>query len=130
MTDLSATQESTVLDNITSGGVYVSLHTADEGNEPDGTDEVSADDYSREELAEADITQSGSGPTQIENDVAVDWGETSNDWGDVTHAALWSDTDGNDGDPYTATVELSNGGETPSGVQVIIEEGNLTFSVD
>jgi len=130
MTDLSASQESTVLSNITSGGVYVSLHTGDEGNAPDESSEVTQADYSRVHLAEADISTSGSGPTQMTNDVAVDWGTTQNDWGNVTHAALWSDTSANSGTPYTATVSLSNGGSTPSGIQVIIEAGNLTFSVD
>lgn len=130
MSDLSNTQEEAILDDISSGGFYIGLHTADEGDEPDGTDEVDADDYERVELAEADISQSGSAPTQITNDEPIDWGTTENDWGTITHAALWDDTSGNDGDPITSTVEVGNSGDAPSGVQVLIETDDLTLSID
>jgi len=131
MTDLSSTRESTVLDNIASGGVYVSLHTADEGNEPDGSNEVSAADYSRQQLAEADITISGSAPTTLTNDVEINWGTTQNDWGNVTYGALWNDIQGATGEePYTATVQLGNGGSAPAGIEVKINAGDLTFDMD
>lgn len=131
MTDLSAAREQAVLDNIASGGVYVSLHTSDEGNNPDGTNEVSAGDYSRQHLAEADISTSGNGPTTLTNDVEINWGTTSNDWGNVTHGALWSAEAGGTGEePYTATVSLGNGGDVPSGIEVKINSGGLTFDID
>jgi catalase (peroxidase I) len=131
MSDLSSTRESTVLNNIANGGVYVSLHTADEGNEPDGSNEVSAADYSRVQLAEADISISGSAPTTLTNDVDINWGTTQNDWGNVTYGALWNDTQGATGEePYTATVVLGNGGSAPSGIEVKILAGDLTFEMD
>lgn len=131
MSDLSSTRESTVLNNIASGGVYVSLHTADEGNEPDGTNEVSAADYSREFVAASDITISGSAPTTLTNDLDISWGETQNDWGSVTHGALWNDTIGATGEePYTATVTLGNGGSAPAGIEVKILANDLTFNID
>jgi hypothetical protein len=130
MTDISSTREDTILDNIKSGGVYVSLHTADEGNEPDGGDEVPTADYSREHLPEADINVSGSAPTTLENTAEINWGTTSNSWGTVTHAALWSDTSGNNGDPYTATVQVGNSGSIPAGAEVRIDSNDLVFEVD
>lgn len=130
MTDLSSTQEQTVLDNIISGGVYVSLHTADEGNEPDGANEVSASDYARASVAATDLSTSGSGPTTMTNDVDINFGTTENDWGTITHAALWDDTAANSGSPYTATISVGNSGDAPSGVEVSIPAGDLTFDID
>jgi hypothetical protein len=130
MTDISSTREDKILDNIKSGGVYVSLHTADEGNEPDESNEVSAADYSREHLAEADINVSGSAPTTLENTAEINWGTTSNDWGTVTHSALWSDTSANNGNPYTATAQVGNSGSVPTGVEVRIDSNDLVFEVD
>lgn len=131
MTDLSSSREQEVLDNIAAGGVYVSLHSGDEGNEPDGSLEVDAADYAREHLEEANISISGSGPTTLTNDVEVNWGVTENDWGDVTHGALWNDTQGATGEePYTSTVELGNGGSAPEGIEVRIDAGELTFDIN
>lgn len=131
MTDLSSSREQAVLDSIADGGVYVSLHSGDEGNEPDGSLEVDADDYAREHLTEANISISGSGPTTLTNDVEVNWGVTENDWGDVTHGALWSDAEGaTDVEPYTSTTELGNAGSAPEGIEVRIDANGLTFDID
>lgn len=131
MTDLSSSREQEVLDNIAAGGVYVSLHSGDEGNEPDGSLEVGADDYAREHLEEADISISGSGPTTLTNDVEINWGVTENDWGDVTYGALWNTEQGGTGEePYTSTVELGNGGSAPEGIEVRIDVNGLTFDID
>lgn len=119
------------MNNIAAGGVYVSLHTADEGNEPDGSNEVGAADYSRVQLAEADIGISGSAPTTMANNVSIDWGTTSNDWGTITHAALWTGAQGTTGvAPETATIALTNSGSAPAGVSVSIPAGELTFEMD
>lgn len=131
MSDLSSSREQTVLENIRSGGVYVSLHSTDEGNEPTGTSEVGASDYAREFVAATDLSISGSGPTELTNDLDIDWGVTDNDWGTVSHAALWDDAaSGTDPTPYTSTMALSNGGDAPSGIQVKINAGGLTFTID
>lgn len=131
MTDLSSSRESEVLNSIAAGGVYVSLHTEDEGNEPDGVNEVGAADYEREFVAEADLSVSGSGPTTLTNDVEINWGITENDWGNVTHGALWNDTQGATGEePYTSTVALGNGGDAPEGIEVRIDAGQLTFDIN
>lgn len=72
------------------GTLYVSLHTADEGNNPDGTNEVSASDYSRVSVGSADLTiLSGDGPTTLENSADISFGDPSNNWGDITHVGLW-----------------------------------------
>lgn len=131
MSDLSNTREQTVLNNIAAGGVYVSLHSADEGDEPDGSNEVGAADYGREPVAEADLTVSGTSPTTLTNDAPVNWGTTQNNWGTISHAALWSTEQGGTGEePYTATIALENGGDAPSGIEVKINAGDLTFTID
>ena len=138
MTDLSNSQETTVLNNIAAGGVYVSLHTADEGDEPvpakgTGSTEVTAADYGRQFVAEADLTVStvDAGGSTLTNNLAISWGTTTSDWGNVTHAALWNTDVGGAGEkPYTATVALGNGGSVPSGIEVRINAGELTFTVD
>lgn len=133
MTDLSNTQEQQILNNIAAGGVYVSLHTGDEGDEPDGTLEVAAADYAREFVAEADLTVDApdEGPSTISNDLEINFGTTQNDWGTVSHGALWADDVGGvDEAPYTATIAVDNGGATPSGITVRINAGALTFSLD
>lgn len=138
MTDLSNSQETTVLNNIKTGGVYVSLHTADEGDEPVpakgvGSTEVTAADYARQHLTEANctVTTVDVGGSTLTNAVAISWGTTTSDWGTVTHAALWNTAVGGVGEkPYTSTVALGNAGAVPSGIEVRINAGELTFTVD
>ena len=138
MTDLSNTQEQSILNDIAAGGVYVSLHTADEGDEPvpnrgTGSTEVTAADYSRQFVAEADLTVDApdAGPSTLSNNLEINWGTTQNDWGTVTHGALWNTAIGGTGEaPYTATVALGNGGSAPAGITVKINAGEMTFSLD
>lgn len=140
MTDLSNTEETNVLNNIAAGGVYVSLHTADEGDEPvpargTGSTEIPSTnaDYSRQHLTEANctVTTVDVGGSTLSNAVAISWGTTTSDWGTVTHAALWNTPIGGVGEkPYTGTVALGNGGSVPSGIEVRINAGELTFTVD
>ena len=131
MTDLSETEEANVLNNIAAGGVYVGLHTADEGQEPDGSNEVSASDYSRAVIAESDLTVSGASPTTLTNDLAVSFTDSANEnWGDVSHAVLWDDTIANSGEPYTAAIAVSGGGTVETGVGVDIPSGELTVDMD
>lgn len=138
MTDLSNTQEQQILSNIASGGVYVSLHSADEGDEPvpakgTGSTELTAADYQRQFVAEADLTITvvDAGASTISNALEINFGTTANDWGQVTHAALWNTDVGGVGEaPYTATVALGNGGAAPAGVTVRINAGEMTFALD
>ena len=129
MTDLSGYREGETLDAMAAGGLYVALHTADEGNNPDGTNEVSADDYDRVEIAEADWSISGDGPTELVNDVAADFGNTDSDWGDLQYASLWDGPEDTD-NPETSTITLDNGGEAPEGIDVEIPAGDITFEID
>lgn len=133
MTDLSNTQEQQILTDIATGGVYVALHTADEGDEPDGTNEVAAADYEREFVAEADLTVDApdEGASTLSNDLEINFGTTQNDWGTITHGSLWADVAGGASEaPYTSTISLGNSGAAPSGITVRIDAGQLTFSLD
>ena len=128
MTDLSGHRESETLNAMAAGGLFVALHTADEGNSPDGTSEVTAGDYDRVEIAEADWTISGSGPTTLTNDVVADFGNTDSNWGNITHASLWDAA--SSGNPETSTIALTNGGEAPEGIDVEIPAGDITFEIN
>lgn len=132
MSDFSTQRESKTASNITSGGVYVSLHTADEGQTPGGGNEVSAADYSRLNIAAADLNTSGSAPTTISNANVEEWtASAQNDWGNVTHFAFWDDTAANNGDPETATVSFSSGGgDITAGERVYVEAGQLEIQID
>ena len=130
MTGLSSTWEDKVLQQIATDGVYVGLHSADEGNEPDGSFEIEATDYQRIHLMESEINISGEAPTILSNDVEIEWGEAEEDWGEVTHGVLWSaDLDGV-GEPYTSSSELTNGGTVAEGVAVSIGVSELEFKVN
>lgn len=87
--------------------IYVSLHTADEGENPDGSNEVGAADYTRASTAPADWTIGGTdGPTTVDNANEISFGDPSNDWGTITHFGLWdASTSGN---PLIATVALNS----------------------
>lgn len=127
----SGTQEQNALDSIKTGGVYVGLHSADEGNEPDGSNEVGAADYSRAFVAEADLSVSGTGPATIENTVEVEWtSQTNNNWGTITHFSFWTDTQANSGRPYTETVQLTSSFDAPSGVRVFADPNALVVDID
>ena len=109
--------------------LFVALHSGDEGNEPDGTLEVTAADYDRQPLDLADVSITGSGPTTLTNDNDIVFtASTESNWGDVTWGSLWTAVTG--GNPRTSTVELTNGGAAPEGIEVRIDAGQLTFALD
>jgi len=110
--------------------VYVSLHTSDEGNTPDGTDEVGEDSYSRVETAPADWSVSGDGPTTVENEETINFGDPEENWGNVSHFAIWdgsSDTD----NPLTATIPLDEAKDITSDTdEVRFDTSALTIELD
>lgn len=126
MSDFSSYREEATLEDIRAGGLSVSLHTADEGNDPDGTNEVTGDGYARVDTTEADWSISGESPTVIENNVTLDFGTAGSDWGNVTHFALLSGTDFE-----TSTVELDNAPhEVTEGEDVSVPAGELSLELD
>lgn len=127
MTGLSSTWENEVLQQIADDGVYVALHSADEGNEPDGSFEIDAEDYKRIHLMESEIDIDGDAPTVLSNNVEIEWGEAEEDWGEVTHGVLWSEDLDDVGEPYTSSSELANGGTVSEGVAVSIDVSELEF---
>jgi len=78
------------------GTLHISLHTADEGNNPDGSNEVSASDYDRAIIGSSDISTSGDEPTTVTNDVEVSFGDPTNDWGTITHVGIWDGSSSSD----------------------------------
>jgi hypothetical protein len=68
--------------------VYVSLHTGDPGEDGQGANEVSGNGYARE--AASFGAASGTDPSTVSNDVAVEFDTPSGSWGTVTYFGLWS----------------------------------------
>jgi len=137
MSDLTNYSETEIRDWISQGvapdtppdPLYVGLHTADPGESPDGSTEVSAADYSRVSVA------AGSGwDTPNENDFQnaadVDFGEATNDWGTVTHVALWDDTQGATGETALAAYAVDTQKAINSGDKAVFSAGDLSFALD
>ena len=93
--------------SLDTGEIYVSLHTADEGNNPDGTEEVDAASYDRVAVPAADWEVTGDGPTVAENTAEINFGDPQEEWGNVTHFAIWTEDEGVEGEePLSSTQEL------------------------
>ena len=103
------------------GSLYVSLHTNDPGD--NGDNEVDAPLYDREE-------ESNWNPVVIDNEIAFEnaesmtWEIAENEWGTVTHVALWDDS-GNS----LASYELENTKFYEEDDQVKFAEEQLNFKV-
>lgn len=110
--------------------IYVSLHTADEGDNPDGSNEVGAADYARASTAPADWTVGGGdGPTTVDNANVISFGDPQNNWGTITHVAIWDAS--SSGNPLTATIQLNNSKTVDADTdELTFEAGDLTFNVD
>lgn len=108
--------------------LYVSLHTAAPGESPDGSTEVSATNYNRQ-----DVTAGTGWNTPNENDFAnaneITWQEAGELWGDVSHVGLWDDTAANGGN-CLAAFALDSTKTIDSGDQAKFNAGNLSFSLD
>jgi hypothetical protein len=113
--------------------LYVSLHTADPGESPDGSTEVSATQYSRQDvvsadwntLAPGDVSSNGHG---FENAINIQFNVANSDWGTVTHVALWNGTQNTD-NAY-ASFALDSSRTINSGDQAQFAAGNLSFVID
>ena len=111
--------------------VYVSLHTADEGNQPDGSNEIdsSSASYSRVSTSPADWNVSGSGPTTVSNANAINFGDPTESWGTVSHFAIWDASTA--GNPLLATVALDSSKSIDSSTdEVRFDSGALTADLD
>ena len=115
MTDLSGFTEQEVWNaifndtepSLNTGDIYVSLHTADEGNNPDATAEVDAASYNRVAGPAADWEVTGDGPTVATNNAEINFGDPQENWGNVTHFAIWTEDEGVAGEePLSSTVAL------------------------
>lgn len=113
--------------------LYISLHTADPGESPDGSTEVTATQYSRQSvgsagwntLAPADVTSNGHG---FENANNVQFNTANSSWGTITHVALWNGTA--DTDNVYAAFALDSSRSISSGDQAQFAAGNLSFVID
>lgn len=110
--------------------IYIALHTADEGNNPDGSNEVEADSYERAEASPTDFEVVGDGPTVAENVEEIVWGDPEEEWGEISHFSIWDGPEDTD-NPLSSTVELSSSrfidGDTD---QVSSNPGQLVANLD
>jgi hypothetical protein len=138
MTDFSGYSEDEILEHIfkntsifsSPSNVYVSLHTADEGENPDGSNEVGAADYSRVSTAPADWTvDANDGPSTVDNANVISFGDPQNNWGTITHVAIWYASTG--GNPLTATFALNSSKTVDADTdEFTFEVGDLNFELD
>lgn len=140
MSDLSAFSESEVWNaifkstaaSLDTGDVYVSLHTADEGNAPDGSNEVSESSYSRVAVPTTNWDVTGNGPITAENNSEINFGDPTGNWGTVSHFALWTEDQGVSGEEaLTATVALDSSEAIDSNTdEVRFDPTDLTAQLD
>lgn len=73
------------------GSLYLSLHTGDPGDS--GANEVAASDYARLALprttADWTLSDDGLGMTWVENASDITFPSPTQDWGTVSHIAIW-----------------------------------------
>lgn len=109
------------------GNLYVGLHTSDPGESPDGSTEVGAGDYAR-----VSTTAGGDWNTPNENDFEnaseVTFGETTNNWGDISHVSLWDGSSTSDN--CLASYPLNSTKTVSSGDEPKFDAGDLSFSLD
>jgi len=108
--------------------LYIALHTADPGETPDGTTEVSASNYSRESLGSSNwgtLTQNNAHAFQNATDVTYQ--VASSNWGTISHVSLWDGS--SDTDNSLASFALNNSKTIESDDQVKFPSGNLTFEI-
>lgn len=108
--------------------LHVALHTADPGQAPDGTTEVSAASYGRVETAAgADWNVTGNAPRTLDNATDVEFAQAGESWGTVTHVSLWdAATDGNCLAEYALDTEKAiDVDDTAS-----FAAGSLSFDID
>jgi hypothetical protein len=114
--------------------LYISLHTSDPGESPDGSTEVSATNYSRQSVgssgwntqAPADFTNSDGYGFENASDVAFSTAGSS--WGTISHVALWDGS--SDTDNALASFALDSSRSVSDGDQVQFAATNLRFVID
>lgn len=121
--------------SLATGDIYVSLHTADEGNSPTGENEIDSDttNYSRVAVPAADWDVEPEGPTEVTNNAEISFGDPDSTWGDITHFCIWTEDEGVEGEePYVATTELDTAqtGVDENTDEVRFDVGALTANIE
>lgn len=115
--------------------VYVSLHTSDPGETPDGSTEVDSGttSYARQTVAAGTGWNSitgGSGELGFENANDIEFPEATESWGTISHVALWTDAEGGANENAMASYSLDSTKSIDSGDQAVFRAGDLTFLLD
>lgn len=113
------------------GTIYIALHTSDPGNQPDGSTEVSASDYSRVSVSagtgQFTLGDNGDAST-ITNDNEINFGVASNNWGTISHFSVWDGSATTDNPLWAADLSTSKTIETND--ELRFQAGDLTAEIN
>lgn len=101
----------------------VELHTADPGESPDGTTEVSAGDYSAQTVAASTGWDSTTNPTGFDNTNEINFGQATSNWGTISHVAI------TDGTNYLASFALDSSVTINTDDTFVFNAGDLSFEI-
>ena len=106
--------------------VYVSLHTNDPTNSGE-ENEVTVDSYSRvETTANGDWNRTEG---TFENAVDIEFPEAQENWGNISHFALWDAEESATDDNAIAQSSLQTARDVEEGDVAVFRSGNLTGEV-
>lgn len=106
--------------------LHVALHTADPGESPDGSTEVSAGDYSRVSTTAATDWDTTTNPTAFDNTNEINFGQATSDWGTISHASI---VDSSTGGNYLATFALDSTVTINTNDTFTFNAGDLSFEI-
>lgn len=108
--------------------VYVSLHSSDPGESPDGSTEIDASTFTYERTE----TTAGSDWTiaddTFENSSEISFPEADSNWGTITHFAIWDGASDSDNPLAKSALEISK--EVKLGDKPIFRVGKLSGQID
>lgn len=114
--------------------VFVSLHTSDPGETPDGSTEVDSGttSYARQSVAAGTGWNTvTSGDAQgFENSGDIEFPEATESWGTISHVALWTADEGGTNENAMASYALDSTKAIDTGDQAVFRAGDLTFTIN
>lgn len=117
-----------------SADVYVSLHTSDPGESPDGSTELDASSLSYQREGTAAGTDWNISANSASNSVEISFNQATEDWGTVSHFVLWDGNDGTENPLFSDVIRDSNGNSTTKTVStddtISFASGSLTAELD
>jgi len=109
--------------------LYVSLHTSDPGEDPDGSTEVGASEYNRQSVSSANWETYNSGDAYgFRNANNIDFPEASSTWGTISHVSVWDGSSATDNALASYALDTSKAIEDGDQARFLAQE--LQFEAD